>query len=125
MKRKIFSRLVLALMLSFSLILIIGCKNASSTNSANSDIAKPQTITNNSSYSVTLWSKTLEPGQQLKAWFDSVNTIYDVRYVPADKVKVIGSGLFYEFVDKQQRKLKNKSLILLKSREQPRAIKSK
>lgn len=41
MKRKIFSRLVLALMLSFSLILIIGCKNASSTNSANSDIAKP------------------------------------------------------------------------------------
>ena len=95
MKRKIFSRLVLALMLSFSFISIMGCKNASITNSANSDIATPYSITNNSLYSVTLWdatgSKTPEQGQQLKAWFDSVNTIYDVRYTPADKVKVIGS----------------------------------
>jgi lipoprotein len=104
MRKKVFSRFVLVLMLGFSLISVIGCKNASSTNSSNSDIATPYTITNNSSYTVTLWdstaSKTLEPGQQLKAWFDSVNTIYDVRYAPADKVKVIGSGLFYEFVDK-------------------------
>lgn len=104
MKRKIFYRFVLVLMLGFSLISIIGCKNASSTNSANTDIATPYTITNNSSYTVTLWdstaSKTLEPGHQLKAWFDSVNSIYDVRYAPADKVKVVGSGLIYEFVDK-------------------------
>ena len=104
MEQKGFYRFVLVLILGFALISIMGCKNASSTHSANSDIAIPYTITNNSSYTVTLWdstaSKTLEPGQQLKAWFNSVNTIYDVRYAPADKVKIVGSGLVYEFVDK-------------------------
>ena len=104
MTRKVFSRFVLVLVLVFALISIMGCKNASGTNPANGDIATPYTITNNSSYTVTIWdstaSKTLEPGQQLKLWFDSVNSIYDVRYAPADKVKVVGSGLIYEFVDK-------------------------
>ena len=104
MKKKGFSRFVLVLILGFAIISIMGCKNASGTNHANTDIAIPYSITNNSSYTVTLWdstaSKTLEPGQQLKVWFDSVNSIYDVRYAPADKVKVVGSGLIYEFVDK-------------------------
>ena len=61
---------VLVLMLGFALIGIAGCKNVSSTNPANDDVATPYTITNNSSYTVTLWAsggaKRLELGQQLK-----------------------------------------------------------
>ena len=91
-------------MLGFALIGIAGCKNVSSTNPVNDDVATPYIITNNSSYTVTLWAsggaKRLQPGQQLKVWFDSVNSIYDVRYAPADKVEVLGSGLVYELVDK-------------------------
>ena len=98
----------LVLIFGFTLIGGAGCKNTSSANPANDDVATPYTIKNNSSYTVTLWdssgAKTLEPGQQLKAWFDSVNSIYNVRYAPADKVEVVGSGLVYELVDKQYRK---------------------
>ena len=102
MKKKFFSRFLLVLIVSFSLISIIGCDDASSTNSG--DISIPYTFTNNSSYTVTLsdstGSKTIEPGQQLKAWFNKLFSISDVRYSPADKVKVVGSGLHYEFLDR-------------------------
>ncbi len=43
-------------MLGFALIGIAGCKNVSSTNPVNDDVATPYIITNNSSYTVTLWA---------------------------------------------------------------------
>ncbi|MGP1438108.1 MAG: hypothetical protein ACTTKH_03450 [Treponema sp.] len=100
--KKVFSSFLLVLIVGFSLISITGCGNAGGTNS--DDILTPYNFANRSSYTVTLRdstaSKTLEPGYQIKIWFNSVHPVSDLRYAPADKVKLVGSGLFYDFVDK-------------------------
>ena len=115
MKKKVFIRVVLLLMVEFVVLTFVGCDtllevlagtSSSSSNdySSSSESGLYYNFYNYSSYTVTLTDATgevtLYSGGSCSANFKREATIYNVYYSPSDKVKVSQSGTTFTFRDR-------------------------